>query len=60
MEKYLNQLLNSGKEVRLFFVNGFQDTFKLLDFEDDHMLVMDKNGRKKVILMHAVSTINLD
>ena len=55
----LNTLIESGAEVRLIFVNGYQEAVRLLDFGAETLLVQDKNGQQKLVYIHAVSTINM-
>lgn len=62
MEPIINnlaELIELNKEHRIFFVNGYQETFRILDFDCEKMLVQDQKGHKKLIYFHAVSTINL-
>lgn len=59
MKPTIQELIEKGKEYRIFFVNGYQDTFRILDCDDEKMLVQDKKGKKKLVYFHAVSTINL-
>ena len=59
MNENLFNMIDLGKEHRIFFVNGYQETFCILDCDDEKMLVQDKKGQKKLVYFHAVSTINL-
>ena len=59
MNENLFNMIVLGKEHRIFFVNGYQETFTILDRDDTKMLVKDQKGQKKLIYFHAVSTINL-
>ena len=59
MNTNLFDLIQLGKEHRIFFVNGYQETFIILDRDDTKMLVKDQKGNKKLVYFHAVSTINL-
>ena len=59
MNPNIQDLIEKGKEHRIFFVNGYQETFKILDRDDTKMLVQDQKGCKKLVYFHAVSTINL-
>ena len=59
MHENLFNMIDLGKEHRIFFVNGYQETFTILDRDDTKMLVQDQKGNKKLVYFHAVSTINL-
>ena len=59
MNPNIQDLIEKGKEHRIFFVNGYQETFRILDCDDEKMLVQDQKGNKKLVYFHAVSTINL-
>ena len=59
MKPNIQDLVEKGKEHRIFFVNGYQETFRILDCDDEKLLVQDKNGQKKLVYFHAVSTINI-
>jgi RNA chaperone Hfq len=59
MQQYLRNLMNSGKQFALFFVNGYKGRYVLLDFDDDTLLVKDPNGKQMIIYLHAVTTIEL-
>ena len=59
MNENLFNMIDLGKEHRIFFVNGYQETFTILDCDDEKMLVKDQKGNKKLVYFHAVSTINL-
>ena len=59
MKPNIQDLIEKGNKHRIFFVNGYQDTFRILDFDDEKLLVQDKKGQKKLVYFHAVSTINL-
>ena len=60
MKTHLTKLVNTGKQFTLFFVNGYQMRYSLLDFDDDTLIVKDaKTGRQQLIFIHAVSTIDL-
>ena len=59
MNENLFNMIALGKEHRIFFVNGYQETFTILDRDDTKMLVKDQKGQKKLVYFHAVSTINL-
>lgn len=54
------ELIEKGGYHRIFFVNGYQETFKILDADDEKIMVQDKQGHNKAIYIHAISTINLD
>lgn len=53
----LNELIESGKTVRLIFVNGYQENVRLLDFGEETILVEGVKGERKLVYIHAVSTI---
>lgn len=53
----LNELIESGKTVRLIFVNGYQENVRLLDFGEETILAQDMKGERKLVYIHAVSTI---
>ena len=55
----LNELIESGKTVRLIFVNGYQENVRLLDFGEETILVEDMKGERKLVYIHAVSTISM-
>lgn len=55
----LNTLIDSGAEVRLIFINGYQEAVRILDFGSETLLVEDTNGQRKLVYIHAVSTINM-
>ena len=59
MNANLFNMIDFGKEHRIFFVNGYQETATILDRDDSKMLVKDQKGNKKLVYFHAVSTINL-
>ena len=59
MKTHFNKLVNTGKQFAIFFVNGYKGRYTLLDFDDETLLVKDKNGRQQLIFLHAVSTIEL-
>lgn len=59
MNPNIQDLIEKGKEHRIFFVNGYQETFTILNCDDEKMLVKDQKGQKKLVYFHAVSTINL-
>ena len=59
MNPNIQDLIEKGKEHRIFFVNGYQETATILDCDDEKMLVKDQKGQKKLVYFHAVSTINL-
>ena len=59
MKTHLTKLVNTGKQFTLFFVNGYRGKYTLLDFDDETFLVKDENGKHQLILIHAVSTIDL-
>jgi sRNA-binding regulator protein Hfq len=59
MNNKLFDMIQYGKEYRIFFVNGYQETATILDRDDTKMLVKDQKGQKKLVYFHAVSTINL-
>lgn len=55
----LNTLIESGAEVRLIFVNGYQETVRIRDYGAETLLVEDQKQQKKLVYIHAVSTINM-
>lgn len=55
----LNTLIETGAEVRLIFVNGYQEAVRVLDFGAETLLVQDRDGQRKLVYIHAVSTINM-
>lgn len=55
----LNTLIETGAEVRLIFVNGYQETVRVLDYGAETLLVEDKQEQKELVYIHAVSTINM-
>lgn len=60
MKTHLSNLVNTGNQFTLFFVNGYQMRCSLLEFDDDTLIVKDtKTGHQQLIFIHAVSTIEL-
>ena len=60
MKTHLTKLVNTGKQLTIFFVNGYRGKYTLLDFDDDTLIVKDaKTGHQQLIFIHAVSTIDL-
>lgn len=55
----LNTLTETGAEVRLIFVNGYQEAVRVLDVGAETLLVQDRDGQRKLVYIHAVSTINM-
>lgn len=55
----LNTLIETGAEVRLIFVNGYQETVRIRDYGAETLLVEDQQEQKKLVYIHAVSTINM-
>lgn len=55
----LNTLIETGTEVRLIFVNGYQETVRIRDYGAETLLVEDQKEQKKLVYIHAVSTINM-
>ena len=53
----LNTLIETGAEVRLIFVNGYQETVRVLDYGAETILVQDRSGIRKLVYIHAISTI---
>lgn len=56
---YLNTLVETGAEVRLIFVNGYQETVRVVDCGAETLLVEDQKGHRKMCYIHAVSTIDM-
>lgn len=57
-EKLLEQLAETGEEVRMVFVKGYQAKVQIVDFSADALLVK-KEGRHWLVYRHAVSTIDM-
>lgn len=55
----LNTLIETGAEVRLIFINGYQETVRIRDYGAETLLVEDQKEQKKLVYIHAVSTINM-
>ena len=55
----LNTLIESGAEVRLIFVNGYQEVVRVVDYGAETLLVQDQKGHRKMCYIHAVSTIDM-
>ena len=55
----LNTLIETGAEVRLIFVNGYQEAVRVRDYGAETLLVEDQKGHRKLVYIHAVSTINM-
>ena len=55
----LTTLIEAGAEVRLIFINGYQETVRILDYGAETLLVTDRNRAQKLVYIHAVSTINM-
>jgi RNA chaperone Hfq len=60
MHTHIRNIIESGKFVRIFVVNGFQNRFRILDCDDEKILVESTNDKKSLIYIHAISTIELD
>lgn len=60
MHTHIRNLIESGKFARVFVVNGFQDRFRILDCDEEKILVESTKGKKSLIYIHAISTIELD
>lgn len=58
-DAYLNTLIETGAEVRLIFVNGYQETVRVVDYGAETLLVEDQKGHRKMCYIHAVSTIDM-
>ena len=56
---YINTMVETGAEVRLIFVNGYQETVRIIDAGAETLLVEDQKGQRKLVYIHAVSTINM-
>lgn len=56
---YNNTMVETGAEVRLIFVNGYQETVRIIDSGAETLLVEDQKGQRKLVYIHAVSTINM-
>ena len=55
----LNTLIETGAEVLLIHTNGYQETVRILDYGAETLLTLDQKGQKKLVYIHAVSTINM-
>ena len=55
----LNTLIETGAEVRLVFINGYQETVRIRDYGAETLLVEDQKEQKKLVYIHAVSTISM-
>lgn len=55
----LTDLIESGKTVRLIFVNGYQESVRILAYGAETLLVQNGKGEKMLTYIHAVSTINM-
>ena len=55
----LTDLTESGKTVRLIFVNGYQESVQILKYGAETLLVQNGKGEKMLTYIHAVSTINM-
>lgn len=55
----LNTLIETGAEVRLIFVNGYQESVRILEYGAETLLVQNGKGEKMLTYIHAVSTINM-
>ena len=55
----LTDLIESGKTVRLIFVNGYQESVRILEYGAETLLVQNGKGEKMLTYIHAVSTINM-
>lgn len=56
---YISTMVETGAEVRLIFVNGYQETVRIIDAGAETLLVEDQKGQRKLVYIHAVSTINM-
>lgn len=55
----LDNLIESGKTVRLIFTNGYQEAVRILEYGAETLLVQNGKGEKMLTYLHAVSTINM-
>ena len=55
----LDNLIESGKTVRLIFTNGYQEAVRILEYGADTLLAQNGKGEKMLTYLHAVSTINM-
>lgn len=56
MKSELQELARKNAEVRVIIVNGFQIVGRIVD-ADESAVVIEVNGSRKVINVHAVSTV---
>ena len=54
----LDKAIESGREVKIYTVNGYQFLAKIKDYDCNALLVQVK-GREMMVYRHAVSTIEL-
>ena len=54
-KKYLQSIV--GKKVRIITINGYQQTGKLIDF-DDCSLVVEEKGQQFLMLLNGISTVS--
>lgn len=55
-EIYLNEYCANGYDVKLFTVNGFLLSGKIVDYDNECVILLS-GGKKKLIFKHAISTI---
>lgn len=59
-EQLLNQAVESGKEVTIITINGYQAQAVIVDFDSNVIKARVKGGKTWMVYRHAVSTIVMD
>ena len=54
--KFLRDLMDRAVPVRVFVSNGFQLKGRIVD-ADDRALLIEADGKRKLVLLQAVTTI---
>lgn len=59
-EHLLNQAVESGKEVTIITINGYQASAVIISFDSNVIEARVKSGKTWMVYRHAVSTIVMD
>ena len=54
-DSFLGEYKESGQEITVFLMNGFQLQGKINDF-DKYVVELDSEGKVQIIYKHAIST----
>lgn len=55
--EFLDQLRRSRRQISVFVLNGFQMHGRIVEFDDNMILLEDETGLQSLIYKHAISTI---